>query len=797
MLHHDTTFHSTTTTTTTTSSSHHSRNGQLGSDSNLPPPPPPPPFPQALRSPDSLSPPEITDEPDSTISHLDKEEGQYFSNVNAEGEDDDFNDDRLSRLAAEARNSSLLESNTVGTAPMDHHHVTVQKSASQSSMDIPQSQSELRRGAKVSTEPPSDGGGGGGGTQAPPTLTTEKEESTSELQSSGKQLDSTSALIFNRTRRELSRLLIEKLPMEILKRMVIRWPVGDEHYQDRSSLNSKQLAMTIWDASGDPVQANYIPFFFSGRCLFVCTYNLLKDLDEPCVSYRKQNLANVDGSIPTNAEVFESWIGTAMAFTKHVPSEVTKCTSKTPLLPPVILACTHSDHPNLADVPILFHQFFSRPSFPSYCKHLVEARNPSAVRLSNRFETLSTKSEVELEEPYSGHHLLRREIEYLARQLPYVRDTIPVQWVKFEQLVYGLQQQKKLMLLYDDFSRYIAEHCQLSGPLQILPVLSHFHDMGVIVHFYRHPELAGLVITRPQWMISAMASIVTSNPSKWVTPEVQAGFKMLGLFGSIPKEMLLIAYRCARMGQKYWNEMLYVLNCMDLITCHPSLHETKSIYMPAMVVQLPPSPHVTHRDRDPLPVYLRTSEGSVFPIALFNQLVVRSIRSSQYNPVLYYRQAHFRLNSTHHLVLWLDQASIACLVQPSTNSFCATCCEATARCGFEPKCSSIGHLVGEDVELMPTDNLSTLIQNSINSGIIENISLALPDELTLERVCPAVIEFLVEHLHFLCNCWFPGLDVELTSCDEEGGLTVLDQFWRHTVLHEGKADSRLGLWFTR
>lgn len=723
--------------------------------------------------------PEIMDEPDSSISYLalDKEEGEYFASAGI-SDDEDFNsDDRLHRLAVESEPPSISEP----SVPVSG------QGRPRSGSSGSQTDTRLTRG-HVSTDPPSNDSSQS--VQGPQSLT-----EGSDMQSSGKQLDGTSALIFTRTRRELSRLLAEKLPMEILKRMVIRWPVGEEHHQDRSTLNAKRLAMTMWDPPGDPVQANYIPFFFSDRCLFVATYDLSRDLNQPAVSHRKRNLIDVDGSTQTNAEVLESWLGSAVAFTKRIPSEPFRCTDKTPLLPPVILACTHSDHPSLSVTPVLFHQFFERQSYNSYNKHLVEAKCPSAVRLSNRFETQSTRSEVDLEVPYSGHDLLRREIEYLARQLPYFQDNIPVQWVKFEQLVNGLQQQKKLLLLYDDLACYIAEHCQLTGPLQILPVLSHFHDLGVIVHFYRHPELRGLVISRPQWLVSALGSIITSNPSRWVTQEVQNGFKKLSQVGSIEKEMLLLAYRCARMGQKYWNEMLFVLNCMDLLTCHPSLHESKSVYVPAMVTQpSPPSPTVVPNNGDPLPVYFHTSERSSFPIALFNQLLVRCIRSAEYNPVLFYKLAHFKLNATHHLVLWMEHTSIGVIVQPHTNTFCASCNDKSTKYAFECKCSSIEHLIGEDVDFMPTENLSTLIRNSTTSGVIEGFHLAFSDNLTLEQLCPAVLGFVVEHLQFLSSCWFPGLDVDLASRVGEE-VTVLDQFWKCTVLQEGRADTALSVWF--
>lgn len=740
----------------------------------------------------------IVDEMDSSISYLDKEEGEHFLSAMNE-EDEDFNDDRLHRLAVESESETTGDSIPEGSEPLP----TRKSSSGSGKQSHPHnagmgsnSNSMSNSGSRDQEVLPGGGGGGGG---------TASLEESSELQSSGKQMES-SMLVFNRTRHELSRLLVEKLPLEILKRMVIRWPVGDEHYQDRSSLSANRLALTVWDTSGDPLQASFIPFLFSDQTLFVAAYSLATKLDQPCLAYANRNLLNVDGSVPSNAEVLESYLGAATAFTKRMPSEPFRCTKKTPILPPLIIACTKSDHPSLQDTPtpILFHRFFERPAFKSYGKHLVEGSSPSAVRLSSHYETQSMRSEVDLEVPYSGHHLLRREIEYLTRHLPFIRDNIPIQWVKFEQLIIGLQQQKKLIVLYADLSRYIAEHCRLSGPLQVLPVLAHFHDIGTIIHFYRHPDLSQLIITRPQWLVSVLGSIITSNPGRSTIQDVQGAYKKLGEAGSIPKEMLQLAYRCARLRQKHWNEVLFILNAMDLITCHPFLHETKSVYLPSMVVRPSPSPHVVPSNNDPLPIYFRSTEGGALPIALFNQLVVRCIRSSQYNPVLCYKMAHLRINSEHHLLLWLEHTSIVCLVQPQTDKFCRDCVESSTKLSFEPKCSSIEHLIGEDVELMNTDNLSSLISKSTNSGVDANLHLAFPDitsdedesEHSLRTICPRSLQFVTENLQFLCNCWFPGLDLEQASKGFEDEFTVLDQFWKYTVLHEGKAEKKLSVWFS-
>ena len=595
------------------------------------------------------------------------------------------------------------------------------------------------------------------------------------------------ASLFTCSRGELSRLLVEKIPVEILKRMVNRWPVGEEHYQDRSVLNTNRLNITVWDVAGDPIQQSFTPLFFSNRSVYVATYDLSRNLDDHCETYRRRNLTNVDGSIPTNAEVLEGWIGCVTAYSKSVPSEPFRCTNQTPVLPPLIIACTHIDFPVVQNCPVLFHQFFGRKSFDTYKKHLVEAKAPCALRISNKYEN-------DAKEGYSGHHLLRREIDHLTRQMPYTCDNVPVQWVKFEQLIYGLQEQRKVILLYDDLAKYISEHCQITGPLQILPVLSHFHDVGILVYFYRHPELSNLVFTRPQWLINALSAVITSNPGKWITGEVQHAFKKLSREGVIDKDMLQLAYRCARMPQRYWNEVLFVLNCMDLVCCHPALHEQKALYLPCMVLEGAPDPFVVPMDADPATLYY-SAKSSSLPIALFNQLVVRCIRSSQYAPALHYQLVHIQLNSTYHLILWKESTAIAFLVQSNTTQMCSTCSQQPERHHYSPQCSHIAHLVGEETEFLPSDNIAILIDSSTNSGVNPKLHLAFSDEgNSLHSVCSRVFSFMTENIRFLCHSWFPGLDLELVASSEDK-VVVLDQHWRHTVLCTGHCTPSIGHWF--
>ena len=252
--------------------------------------------------------------------------------------------------------------------------------------------------------------------------------------------------------------------------------------------------------------------------------------------------------------------------------------------------------------------------------------------------------------------------------------------------------------------------------------------------------------------------------------------------------MLSLAYRCARLPHRYWNELLFIMNCMDIICCHPSLHERKAIYLPCLVAKVAPEDFFFLREGDPTVLSFSVGD-SVFPIALYNQLVVRCIRCSQYAPVLYREAVHFRLNKDHHLLLRKRRNSVDFIVQSNIDLFCMLC-----KAEDEPHsllCLSNRHVIGDNVEFMPSDPLAVLTKLKANANIPH---LMFSDDKNLERICPQVLSFLNTNIAYSSDCWFYGIELGLVSGQGEERISH-NQQWKHTVLNKGTASSDLAIWF--
>ena len=576
---------------------------------------------------------------------------------------------------------------------------------------------------------------------------------------------------------EMSKSLLEHIPLEVLKRLVMRWPVnGEDSLRDQESLSRRRLLIHVWDCSGDPMQLSVVPLFFNSRSIFLVTYNLTNDLHQPAQSFLSHKLTNLQGSCPTNAEVLGEWLGSISAQTSHLPTgPIHPSPQSSPQLPPIIFVTPHGDKPN--HMP--FSNFFASPSYNGYKHHLLEA---NYISVSNQYAS-------ELSDDYTGHHFLHREIDHLARQMPYIYDMVPVQWVKFEQLLHSLLEQKKVIIQLRDLERYIAERCDIVGPLQVQPVLSYFNDIGVIIHFHRHPALAPLIVIKPQWLLDSIASVFASSSTNWITTEVRLAFQKLLSEGSIRREVLLLAYRCARQPQRYWNETLYFMNYMDLIACHGSLHESTSIYLPGMVNQAPPAFSFGPTGNDPATLFFSCGVNTM-PLALFNQLVVRCIRSCRFPPTLYHDIVHFRLNQSHHLILRREGTCIRVLVQSDTEQFCCHCRGVDTSYPVTAECSHLTHIIDHEKDITPGEHLE---EYQLFISQLPQNTLDISDSLvTLQQICPKVLCFLQETLNFLTSCWYPGILLVLTT---DYGLN-LDRKWRRQVLDKGSASEKLTVWFS-
>ena len=93
-----------------------------------------------------------------------------------------------------------------------------------------------------------------------------------------------------------------------------------------------------------------------------------------------------------------------------------------------------------------------------------------------------------------------------------LRQPIPLQWSHFERIIYELREQKQEVNSLKLVMIYISARAQICEPMDVIPMLSYFHDIGMILFYARHPILRQYIILEPQFLVDLVANLF--NPIK-------------------------------------------------------------------------------------------------------------------------------------------------------------------------------------------------------------------------------------------------------------------------------------------
>lgn len=529
---------------------------------------------------------------------------------------------------------------------------------------------------------------------------------------------------------------LSQVPQEILCRLLLRWNLT-EHPK---YLDSHYTTLSVCDTSGHPLMLNVTPLFFSCRCIFLGVIDISKPIDTSSGPHVEACLPDVYGHIPSNADVLDEWLSAVVAQTKPLPMEpLGNSHTSCPRLPPIVLVGTQVDKcQNNCELQKV-SQFINCRCF---LYHMSQRDPPTIFCCSSMMESQSEYGEDTSSMPHAGHHLLRREIDTLARILPFSHEKIPLKWLKFQQLICSLKEQGKCLLLFEELSGFLKGQCpgQFTD-VEIHVMFLHYHSMGSICYYSAHKQLSQFVITDPQWLMNAAASIIKPPDVPWYTQAVQEEFTQLAQQGIIETSILQLPYRYFHLPPDLWNQFVFIMDCLELFCLHPLL-DKKQMMIPCVVTDLAPTFLTAMSHPKGVAMCFRV-EASTLPEMLFYQIVSCSVRSAtRYLPTLYRHLAHIQLTQTHHLVLMKVKSQLLVKVEPQ----CEVCSKQDADNVLDP-C----YPEWEESEFITTKTLTQIKRKPISEHQL------VFDCDHLEQMCPTILQFLQYNIEYLCQCWMPGL----------------------------------------
>ncbi|XP_038061121.1 uncharacterized protein LOC119731908 [Patiria miniata] len=273
---------------------------------------------------------------------------------------------------------------------------------------------------------------------------------------------------------------------------------------------------------------------------------------------------------------------------------------------------------------------------------------------------------------------LRKHIEDVAVEEPYMGERIPLNWMTFDDEKGKLSGGKPVMTL-----KQVMDGFGIEDETELLTMLKFYHDLGHIIYFggdgaQESQALKDVVILDPNWLIDSFKKILTVKPPKEQTVKYRKFWDRLNDNGIL--EDLLIDH----MWQDILEHKQALLDLMDKfdLLCKrfdEPREEEKSSTASATATQPRPTNASYYvpsmlRQQTSRSLQLETTENNsnVFyvdfkeflPDGLFHRLVVRALRWSQdlggaksANPLLLCDQANVYVDDHHKFALQMVHQS--------------------------------------------------------------------------------------------------------------------------------------------
>ena len=108
---------------------------------------------------------------------------------------------------------------------------------------------------------------------------------------------------------------------------------------------------------------------------------------------------------------------------------------------------------------------------------------------------------------------LRHSIQAVAKELPLMKEEIPIKWLKYEKALQVTLGEGHKWIYLKHARRIAAEVCQIHDNQEFVILLDFLHDQRILIHFDDTPELNKLVVLDPQWLIDVFKKVITVQSS--------------------------------------------------------------------------------------------------------------------------------------------------------------------------------------------------------------------------------------------------------------------------------------------
>ena len=336
-------------------------------------------------------------------------------------------------------------------------------------------------------------------------------------------------------------------------------------------------------------------------------------------------------------------------------------------LPPVLLVCTHADIPyGGGDSATLANEVFGSLQTKPYETHLYhDVFVVDNTKSGNESECLEVQR-------------LREEVLNVAKELPQMKEAIPIKWLRYEKALQVLEEDGHKCIPLEHAKQIASEVCNIVDNEQFHTLLNFLHDQRILIHFADTPELNRLVVLDPQWLIDVFKEVITIRPFQGKEKEFKKLWGKLEKEGILDEELLDHVWGPLFDNKETPESLIAIMEKFSLLCPLPSSDKSysKQYLVPSMLMSHPPEDVAELIKSAEIPsLFLKFESGHVLR-GLFPRLVLQFFQWAKdesmfpVNPQLYHNFACFYISGDENcsVVLLCHSFSIEVVVHKGNSS---------------------------------------------------------------------------------------------------------------------------------
>ena len=352
-------------------------------------------------------------------------------------------------------------------------------------------------------------------------------------------------------------------------------------------MDEDKVYSVLWDFGGQLVYYVTHPLFLTVNAIYLLVYDLSREPRDRATPVVKQGVFKQKEDRfckKTNEDYLHFWLSSVSSLVSqskiHLLTEDGGSGKLPKRLPPVILVCTHADKCDQA----------SKRAREIYGSLSDQAKPYNEHLLKKFFIVDNTKSGSSDECPEVKR--LREEVLAVAKQLPQVKQLIPIKWLRFEEAMKSKSETGKPFISLNDAKKIASEECKIVDDQQFNTLMNFLHDQRILIHFGDTPVLERMVILNPQWLIDLFKRVITVKCYDPTTDDEQFEelWKKLENEGILDDVLLQVVWRPLLQNETKESTVESLIDIMEKFSllCHwPSKEKSKQYLVPSMLMSHP------------------------------------------------------------------------------------------------------------------------------------------------------------------------------------------------------------------